>query len=55
VVDSGEFTCAGNAGNPISSDDWGIYAENLTRAQLKELIKDLEDRNYSGKPVVQCL
>jgi hypothetical protein len=47
-----DCTTGGNCGDYIMSDSWGIYAENPSRQQVKELIADLQAKNYDNSSVV---
>ena len=47
-----DVTTGGNCGDHIMSDSWGIYAENPTRQQVKDLIADLQAKSYDNSSVV---
>jgi hypothetical protein len=40
------LTSGGNCGDFIQSDEWGIVLERPTRAQIKDLISEVESRIY---------
>lgn len=42
VAGGGDWTLAGNASDPISSDDWNIDSENPSREHIKWLISEYD-------------